>query len=253
MQIAAMPIKKEITRVLQCSSMSFVIINDRKSYVPLTKKIVEHVLFVSSTTHLEKLFFIIVDLYSYINESLEGLRETEKSGREWANLLGCSEEWVFQMQKRLEAAGYFHIIREKDEDNQNEKNIIIPTLPDPVFAELANEPNRVGKEYLVFVKNNHEGCKRSYLDDSKMFIKFNLKMIKLLLADASLTSLQKLIWIHFFCRSHISYTDSLGDGTRNFITNYNEVAKLFACSEKRMSWVGFEKVCSKRPGCTLCK
>ncbi len=233
-QKAAVRLKREPDQSLQCCSVDFVFINDRKSYIPLAKKSIEHI-FASRLTSLGKLFFFLVDLYAHLNESKEGLREIEKSGREWANLLGCSEEWVFQMQKKLEDAGYFQIIREKDEDNQNEKNIIIPTLPDDVFAELSKEPNRKGKEYSVFMVNNHEGCKRSYLDDSKMFIMFNLKMIKLLLADDLLSSLQKLIWLHFFCRSHIAYTDSLGDGTRNFITTYKEVAELFACSEKAVS------------------
>ena len=103
-------------------------------------------------TYMERLYYFLADLYSSLNESLNGVRETEKSGLEWAKLLDCSEEWVFKMQKSLENKGYFSIIREKDEDNQNEKNIIIPTLPDNVFDELAKTPNRFGKEYLVFVK-----------------------------------------------------------------------------------------------------
>ena len=184
--------------LIPCSAVSIVIINDRKAYIPLNNSVINHVIRALNLTNLEKLYYILTDLYAHLNESLEGLREIEKSGLEWANLLGCSEEWVFQMQKKLEAAGYFQIIREKDEDNQNEKNIIIPTLPDNMFAELSKEPNRKGKEYSVFMANNHEGCKRSYLDDSKMFITFNLKMVKLLLADNLLSSLQKLIWLYFF-------------------------------------------------------
>ena len=60
-------------------------------------------------------------------------------------------------------------------------------------------------------------------------------MVKFLLADDLLSSLQKLIWLHFFCRSHIAYTDSDGEGTRNFITTYQEIAKLFSCQESTVS------------------
>ncbi len=216
-------------------SVEQVIISDRKPYLPMAKIVIDHLFYIHELTSLEKLYYLLSDLYSHLNEKIYGLRETEKSGQEWANLLGCSEEWVFQMQKKLETIGYFHVIRERDEDNQNEKNIIVPTMPDDVFAELCQEPNRIGKEYLVFMENNHEGCKRSYLDGSKMFIRFNLQMIKLLLADSSITALQKLIWLYFFCRSHIAYTDSDGEGTRNFITTYQEIAKLFACQESTVS------------------
>ena len=218
-----------------CCAIDFIHMHDRKSYLPLVNCVIKHVFTAEKLTNSEKLYYILADLYAHLNESLNGLRETEKSGYQWAKLLGCSEEWVFQMQKKLEAAGFFHIIREKDEDNQNEKNIIIPTLPDDVFTALSKEPNRIGKEYAVFIKNNHEGCKRSFLDSSKLFVKFNLKMIKLLLSDDAISSLQKLIWLHFFCRSHIAYTESTGEGNRNFIATHKEIAALFSCSEKTVS------------------
>jgi DNA-binding Lrp family transcriptional regulator len=221
--------------VTTCKSISFLQLGERKSYISLASYTIYSIITNPSLLTSEKLYYFLSDLYSHLNEKIYGLRETEKSGQEWANLLGCSEEWVFQMQKKLESSGFFKIIREKDEDNQNEKNIIIPTLPNDVFAELCQEPNRIGKEYLVFIENNHEGCKRGYLDDSKMFIKFNLQMIKLLLADPAITALQKIIWIYFFCRSHIAYTDSYGEGTRNFITTYQEIANLFSCQESTVS------------------
>lgn len=216
-----------------CCKLIF--IRDRKSYIPIAKCVIDHILSNKELTSLEKLYYLLTDFYAHVNESLKGLRESEKSGREWANLLNCSEEWVFQMQRHLESTGYFHIIREKDEDNQNEKNIIIPTLPDDVFANLCQNHNRIEKEHLMFIENNHEGCKRSYLDDSKMFIKFNLQMVKLLISEHSITALQKLIWLYFFCRSHIAYTDSDGEGTRNFITTYQEIADLFSCKENTVS------------------
>ena len=228
-------LKSEKEQSSKCKNIDFIVINDRKSYLISSNNVLLHIITADNLTYMERLYYFLADLYSSLNESLNGVRETEKSGLEWAKLLDCSEEWVFKMQKSLENKGYFSIIREKDEDNQNEKNIIIPTLPDNVFDELAKTPNRFGKEYLVFVANNHAGCKRSYLDSSKLFITFNLPMLKLLLIDSSLSALQKLIWLHCYCRSHIAYTDSNGEGTRKFITTYQEVATFFSCKENTIS------------------
>jgi len=220
---------------IACHPLDFIYCDDRKPYIILPNNLLYRLISNKDLSHLEKAFYLITDLYANLRRRTQGFRETEKSAKEWAALLGCSEEWVFKMQKKLESLGFFYIIREKDEDNQNEKNIIIPTLPDALFHELAQEPNRIGQEHLSFSPTDHEGCKRSFLDDSKMFITFNLKMIKLLLSDHNLTALQKLIWIYFFSRSHCSYTDSYGDGTRNFITTYKEIAALFFCKENTVS------------------
>ena len=223
------------TANIACRSVDLIYCDERKPYIILPSNLLYKIISNNDFNHLEKAYYLLADLYANLRRQKQELREIEKSAKEWAALLGCSEEWVFKMQKKLESLGFFYIIREKDEDNQNEKNIIIPTLPDALFYELAQEPNRIGKEHLSFSPTEHEGCKRSFLDDSKMFITFNLKMIKLLLSDHNLTALQKLIWIYFFSRSHRSYTDSYGDGTRNFITTYQEIAALFSCKENTVS------------------
>jgi len=221
---------------LSSNSVSMVLISDRKAYTPITTCVINHVFEFYGLNNLEKLFYLLTDHYANLNGSInKGYRETEKSARQWSKLLNCSEEYVFKMQKKLEEAGYFHIIREIDEDNQNEKNIIVPTLPDNVFDELSKEPNRKGSEHLVLIKTDNPDYKRKYLDASKMFINFNLQMVKLLLIDNNLTSLQKLIWLHAFCRSYTAYIDSEGEGTRNFITTYQELAMIFNCSEKTIS------------------
>ena len=213
-----------------------IFLNDRKPYITLASCVINNLISTNMLLPKEKLYYFLADLYACLNGSInQGYRETEKSARQWANLLGCSEEYVFRMQKNLEKAGYFRIIREIDEDNQNEKNIIIPTLPDNIFDELNKKPNRIGNEHLVAITTDNPDYKRSYLDTSKMFIKFNLQMIKLLLIDNNLTSLQKLIWLHAFCRSYTAYLDSEGEGTRNFITTYQELSLVFNCSEKTIS------------------
>ena len=222
--------------ILHCKDIDMIYLHDRKSYLSIPSSVINYLLFFSKNiSFLEKLYYFLADLYAKLNESMNSLRETEKSALQWANLLGCSEGYIFKMQKNLEDAGYFNIIREIDQDNQNEKNIIIPTLPEDVFQELDQEPNRKGAEHLVAKQEPHQGYKRSHLDNSKMFISFNLQMIKLLLTDPSLSSFQKLFWLHAFCRSHISHIDLNGEGTRNFITNYQELALLFNCSEKNIS------------------
>lgn len=217
-------------------AVGFIKLYDRKSYVSLASCVINELIGTSKLLPQEKLYYFLADHYAHLNEPIhKGCRETEKSALQWAKLLNCSEEYIFKMQKKLEKIGYFYITREIDEDNQNEKNIIIPTLPDNVFDELIKEPNRQGSEHLVLITTDNPDYKRKYLDASKMFIKFNLQMVKLLLIDNNLTSLQKLIWLHAFCRSYTAYIDSEGEGTRNFITTYQELAMIFNCSEKTIS------------------
>ena len=222
--------------LVYCNSIFMIFINDRKSYITTTSCLLNHVLTTTQLNSSEKLYYLIADLYAHFNKSINNSpRETEKSAQEWAKLLNRSEQHIFKMQKKLEQLDYFQIIREKDEDNQNEKNIIIPSLPDHVFNELIKEPNRLGAEHLSFTLNDHEGSKRSYLDDSKLFIKFNLPMLKMVLSDKFLSSLQKLLWIYCFYRSYISYQDQNGEGTRNFITSYQELSTIFSCKECTIS------------------
>ncbi len=215
------------------SSISMVLINDRKTYIPVTSCVINHIISVCGLTDSEKLFYLLATLYSKLNKSINSERSAEKSAKEWGQLLNRSEQHVFQMQKNLEQLGYFHIVREKDEDNQNEKNIITPTLPKNVFNELMNESNRIGSEHILF--NDQETSRLSYLDDTKMFIKFNLPMFKMIIANHDLSSLQKLIWIYFFYRSYISYNNQNGDGTRQFITNYQEISAIVGCEECTVS------------------
>lgn len=219
--------------LLAPTSVSMVLINDRKTYIPVTSCVVNYMLADSHMTDSEKIFYLLANLYAKLNKSFNSERSTEKSAKEWGQLLNRSEQHVFQMQKNLEQLGYFHIVRDKDEDNQNEKNIITPMLPKNVFNELIKKPNRIGSEHILF--NDQETSQLSYLDDTKMFIKFNLPMFKMVIADHDLSSLQKLIWIYFFYRSYISYNNQNGDGTRHFITNYQEISSIFDCEECTVS------------------
>lgn len=215
-----------------CSSISMVLINDRKTYIPITSCVINHTM-LCNLTDSEKLFYLLANMYAKLNKSINSERSAEKSAKEWGQLLNRSEQHVFQMQKNLERLGYFLIVREKDEDNQNEKNIITPILPKNVFNELMNEPNQTGIEHVLF--NDQETPMLSYLDDTKMFVKFNLPMFKMVIANPDLSSLQKLIWIYFFYRSYISYNNQNGDGTRQFITNYQEISAIFGCEECTVS------------------
>lgn len=216
-----------------CSSVSMVFINDRKAYIQATTCIINHTLKSTYLTSTEKLYYLLANFCAQSRTAILGSRETEKSAKEWGQLLNRSEQNVFQMQKNLERLGYFLILREKDEDNQNEKNIITPTLPDQVYDELIKEPDRIGVSLTSF--DCQKEYKLYYLDRSKMFIKINLPMLQMVLADPSLSSLQKLIWIYFFSRSYIAYNDQNGEGTRNFLTNYQEIGTMFSCNESTVS------------------
>lgn len=225
--------KRDYPYITPSSSIFMVLINDRKAYIPVSSCIINFIVQTSDLNSSEKLFYLLVTIYAKLNYSINCKRTAEKSGKEWGRLLNRSEQHIFQMQKKLESLGYFLILREKDADNQNEKNIITPTLPDKIFDELIKEPNRAHLELTSFCEE--EEYKLSYLDNSKMFIKLNLSMFHMVLQNNSLSSLQKLIWVYFFYRSYIAYNNKNGNGTRDFITNYQEISTIFACNESTIS------------------
>jgi len=149
------------------------------------------------------------------------------------------------MQKNLVKKGYFIINKDFDEIGRNNRNLITTTLPTSIFNHL-NEKflDRAGDHtpYNPLIE-----CKRSYLDRTKLFIRLNYNLLKLISSNEYANSRQKVMWLGFYTSYYknymlltkkgfglgrYSYSD---DSSFSFITSYKELAELHSCNTKYIS------------------
>ena len=170
---------------------NFALINDNKPYTAVTTCVIDHIIFAKTLTATEKLFYLLSDILSQIKQNTEGYRKISLSSKQWVNLLFCSKNHILTMQKKLENKGYFNIVRDQNNKNQNQRNIIIPTLPDNVFNELSSSGE---KKYKVKNLENDKTikCKRTLLDNIKMFIKLNYNLFISVIKSVSISSTAKI-------------------------------------------------------------
>jgi len=209
-----------------CSNAHMLELIETRGYSAIASCVIEHIITNPKLKESERLYYILADLYANYERAKNGTRTITMSGAIWEKRLNLREEYVFVLQQSLETSGYFHITRNKI-DSQNEINVIIPTLPNDVFDALK----------LATTRNSHligtqESDKRSFLDDTKMFVKFNNKQIEALVQNKAITPLQKLIWILLYMRSSCSY-QATGDW-RSTITQ-DELCQMFKCSQSTAS------------------
>ncbi len=115
---------------------------------------------------------------SLISKNKGEARYCALPSEDWAERLGCSRSLVFTMQQSLVKKGYFIINKDFDEIGRNNRNLITPTLPTSVFNHLNEKfPDRVG-DHAPY--NPLSECKRSYLDRTKLFIKLNYDLLKII-------------------------------------------------------------------------
>jgi DNA-binding Lrp family transcriptional regulator len=149
------------------------------------------------------------------------------------------------MQRSLVKKGYFIINKDFDEIGRNNRNLITPTLPISVFNQL-NEKflDRVGDHapYNRFVE-----CKRSYLDKTKLFIKLNYNLLKIISSNKYTNPKQKIMWLGFYTRCYKNYMlqgredFNVGkysyseDSSFSFISSYRELADMNSCNTKHLS------------------
>ena len=220
-------------------------LTETKSYTPITGCVLEHIITTPNLTKCEKLYYLLADSLSLISKNKCYSRYCALPSEDWAKRLGCSRSLVFTMQRSLIKKGYFIINKDFDEIGRNNRNLIIPTLPTSVFNQLNEKyPDRVGDHtpYNCFVE-----CKRSYLDRTKLFIKLNYDLLKLISSNEYTNTKQKIMWLGFYTRCYknymlqgkedfnlvqYSYND---DGSFSFITSYQELADLYSCNIKNIS------------------
>jgi hypothetical protein len=147
------------------------------------------------------------------------------------------------MQSSLVKKGYFFIEKDRNELGLNKRNVITPTLPSSVFNNLNEKyPDRIG-EHLPY--NYANECKLTYLDRTKLFIKINYNLLKLITSDTSLNTKQKIIWLNFYIigyKNYMSqkryYSPSSKDTAYynfSFISSYRELADIFSSNRKNIS------------------
>ena len=209
-----------------CSIAQMLELTQTRGYSAMASCVVEHIITNSELKESERLYYVLADLYANYELAKNGTRSVTIPGAVWQERLNLREEYVFVLQKALEAKGYFQITRNKI-DNQNEINVITPTLPPAVFNELKLATDRHNAQ-----TGASEEQPRIFLDDRKMFVKFNNKQIEALIQNEALSPLQKLIWLLLYMRSTCSY--QLGGDWRSTITQ-TELSTLFKCSQSTAS------------------
>jgi hypothetical protein len=148
------------------------------------------------------------------------------------------------MQKSLEQKGYFIINKDFDHIGRNKRNLITPTLPPPVFNNLNEKfPDRVGNHHPYDPLSE---CKRSYLDRTKLFIKLNYNLLKIITANRYLNPMQKILWLSFYSRCYKNHMLQAKEdfnvdkynydySSFSFISSYKEIAEQHSCNTKHLS------------------
>lgn len=212
---------------------TFSFFTETKSYTPINSCVFEHILTTINLTNTEKLYYILADSLALIAKNKGNARSCALPSEDWAKYLGCSRSLIFTMQKSLEQKGYFIINKDFDHIGRNKRNLITPTLPNQVFHNLnENFPNIVG-EHLPYDPLTE--CKRSYLDRTKLFLKLNYKLLKIITANIYLNPIQKILWLSFYCRCYKNHMLDKYNSSFSFISSYNEIAQQHSYNSKHIS------------------
>jgi hypothetical protein len=207
-----------------------------KAYIPVASCVIEHVIYNTQLPETARLLYVLVDAHAHLIWQTTGKRMVEKSGKMWGQLLGEKRDaYVYQLQQKLEAAGYLHITRKKI-NAQNEINQLTPQLPDVVFNQLMKTAKTRQPHAVVEgqVTNNSYEEQRILLDQCKLFTPVHLPTVKYLLNNQSLSPLQKLIWIHCFLRASWQQ-QACAVSSGKFYTTLKELAQAFSCHTSSIS------------------
>ena len=224
---------------------TFSSLTETKSYTPITGCVLEHIITATNLTNYEKLYYLLADSQSLISKNKGESRSCALPSEDWAERLGCSRSLVFTMQNSLAKKSYFIINKDWDTIGRNKRNLIIPTLPASVFNHLNEKfPDRLG-EHAPY--NRFTECKRSYLDRTKLFIKLNYDLLKIITSNKYLNPRQKITWMGFYTRCYKNYMlqgredfnvgkySYNNDYSFSFISSYRELAGQYSCNTKHLS------------------
>ena len=178
-------------------------LTETKSYAPITGCVLEHIITTTNLTSCEKLYYLLADSLSIISKNKGYGRYCALPSEDWAEYLGCSRSLVFIMQQNLVDKGYFIIQKDFDEIGRNNRNLITPTLPTSVFNRLNEKSLDKVRDHTPY--NPLIECKRSYLDRTKLFIKLNYDLLKIISSNEYTNSRQKVMWLGFYTSCYKNY------------------------------------------------
>lgn len=203
------------------------ILTNPTNYVKMTNCIFEHITSSSEITYLEKLYYILADALCLINATANEGKEREigLSLNQWMERLNCSKGQLVKMQKNLTEKGFFEIKKSANYKNQKNKNIIVTSLPEPIFDKLQKTPNRQGNHNDL--KNGETS--RSYLDRTKQYIRINYQVLLLLTNNNDLTAREKILWLHMYVISQRNFLTKTKKNIQSkdfsFVSIYADLAK----------------------------
>jgi hypothetical protein len=199
--------EQQILRDLPGISNFFSELKD-KSYVPLNGCVFDHILYNPLLKPLEKLYYLLADSLCIINANYGNDRNVALASEQWALKLNCSRSQIFAMQKSLKEKGYLVVDKNQNNKGQNNKNVISTTLPDGVFEELSKNTAWQTGKYLPYEETS--GCKRGYLDSTKLFIRLNYRLLAAVLANSDLSATCKILWLELYgkCLKNNNLTDN---------------------------------------------
>ncbi|WPY01655.1 hypothetical protein Trichorick_01573 (plasmid) [Candidatus Trichorickettsia mobilis] len=224
------------------SLTTFQSLTETKSYIPITGCVLEHILTTTNLTNHEKLYYLLADSLALVSKNKNHHRSCALPSEDWSDRLGCSRSLVFTMQQSLVQKGYFIINKDWDKIGRNKRNLIIPTLPVSIFNHLNDKFSDRAGEHDTY--NKFTDCKRSYLDRTKLFIKLNYDLLKIITSNEYLNPRQKILWLSFYTRCYKNYmlqNREVGkysynnDSSFSFISSYGELADLYSCDAKHLS------------------
>jgi hypothetical protein len=208
-----------------------------KSYIPIAGCVFEYILDTSDLSSLEKLFYITADSLSLINSNSGKQRSVALPSQKWASRLNCSKSLVFKLQQSLSEKGYFVLVKDKNKYGQNKRNLIIPTLPQEVFDRLYALPDRIYQQHLPYDPSiKKEEYKRTYLDETKLFIKLNYQLLSIITASCDLTPLQKTIWLDFYVKCYKNHMSSNQENAEfSLKISYLKLTNKYGCNRSFLS------------------
>jgi len=204
---------------------------NKKSYIPFSGCVVQHIITADNLSNLEKLYYIHAYGLASINANSGKDRSVSLPAEKWANYLRCSRSQIFVLQKSLVCKGYFLIRNTKNPFGQNNRNIITPSIPDSVFGLLLRHPNKTG---CSEVYNPVQESKLTYLARTKLFIRMNYQLLRSLASTENLNPLQKIIWLDLYCALYKS-SFSVENTEHSLTLAYSELANRYSISAKSVT------------------
>ena len=208
-----------------CKSINFIELIDTKSYITLPSCLLD-MLFSMSISEIGKIYYMLADCLIAVQFYKTKNWSVQKAGVEWSDYLKQKKDYLYTVQAELEKEGLFDIKRGFS-NNKNIINTITTTLPETLFKQLIQDESSNHQHAIVKDKKINSDKRRSQLNKNKLFIKLNLKLFLTLLADETLSTFEKLLWVYAYQRSYIAYQDNLGEGTRRFLATYKELQQTF--------------------------